>query len=360
MCSVPWIITWRSRPTRTWTIEAHTRQAEKTGAHVIRFSKFVLLSTLSLILACSDGGVTDGELDFSSESVTRGWEDVGIVPRRASSPPGLGQSRVSFAFTSEIDGAPAFRHDLQGIVELFQLTGTGEPGTTGTQTSVTNLERVSIGRTEKIHIHADGRNHVHEDPVVSVYAALVNFPIGGSWGARFTLNNGTENIKPFLLTFLVQDKNLISSSGSSIPESRQQIVSDSVPIATLSSANPPNPEMHSITIADALSRSQPLVISFITPAFCQSKLCGPVLEEAVNPNFSRYRESVTFIHIEPYDIATLQSGSGFQLVDIMTEWNLKTEPWVFVIGSDGKVIVGLEGITNEAELARYIDRALTN
>ena len=360
MCSAPWIITWKNKPARIRTIEAHAQQVGKTGAYVIRFSKFVLVSSLCLILACNDGGVTDRELDFSSEPVARGWEDVGIVPRRASSPPGLGQSRVSFAFTSEIDGASAFRHDLQGIVELFQLTGAGEPGTTGTQAAVASLERVSIGRNEKVHIHADGSSHIHKDPAVSVYAALMDFPTGGSWGARFILNNGTEDIKPFLLTFLVQDRKLISSSGSPIPESRQEIVSDSIPIATLSSANPPNPEMHSITIADALSRSQPLVISFITPAFCQSKLCGPVLEEAVNPNFLRYRESVTFIHIEPYDIASLQSGSGFQLVDIMTEWNLKTEPWVFVIGSDGKVIVGLEGITNEAELARYIDRALAN
>ena len=327
---------------------------------MIRFGKFFLLCSLCLVLACSDGGVADGGLDFSSESVVQGWEDTGILPRRASSPPGIGQSRVSFAFTSEVDGAPAFRHDLQGIVELFQLNGTGEPGTTGNHFAMANLERVSIGRTEKVHIHADGSNHIHEDPAVSVYTALMDFPTGGSWGARFILKGGGESIKPFLLTFLVQDENLISSSGSSIPESRQQIVSDSISIATLSSANPPNPEMHNITIADALSDSKPMVISFITPSFCQSKLCGPVLEEAVNPNFLRYRESVTFIHIEPYDIATLQSGSGFQLVDTMAEWNLKTEPWIFVIGSDGKVIVGLEGITNEAELARYIDQALAN
>ncbi len=327
---------------------------------MIKFNRLILLSTLALILACSGGGETGRDIDFSSESVTRGWEEAGIIPRRAGSPPGLGQSRVSFAFTSKIDNVSAFRHDLQGIVELFQLTGTGEPGTTGSQFSVVNLERVSIGRNEKIHIHRDGSNHIHEDPAVSVYAGLVNFPVGGAWGAKFRLSNGTENIEPFLLTFLVQDESLISSSGSSIPESEQQIVSDLVPIEKLSSATPPNPGMHNITIADALSGSQPIVISFITPAFCQSKLCGPVLEEAVNPNFLRYGELVTFIHIEPYDIATLESGAGFQLVDIMTDWNLKTEPWVFVIGSGGTVIVGLEGITNEAELAHYIDIALSN
>jgi hypothetical protein len=341
-------------------IEIHTRQAKKPGADVIKFSEFVLLSSLSLILACSGGGETGRDIDFSSESVTRGWEDIGIVPRRAGSPPGLGQSRVSFAFISEIDGVSVFRHDLQGSVELFQLTGTGEPGTTGSQFAVVNLERVSIGRNEKVHIHANGSNHIHEDPAVSVYAALTKFPVGGAWGAKFTLSNETEAIKPFLLTFLVQDKNLISSYGSSIPESEQQVVSDLIPIEKLSSTTPPNPEMHNITIADALSLSQPIVISFITPAFCQSKLCGPVLEEAVNPNFLRYRDLVTFIHVEPYDISTLQSGAGFELVDVMTEWNLKTEPWVFVIGSDGTVIVGLEGITNEAELAHYIDMALNN
>ena len=42
----------------------------------------------------------------------------------------------------------------------------------------------------------------------------------------------------------------------------------------------------------------------------------------------------------------------------MAEWGLTSEPWVFVIDTEGKVRVGLEGITDAEELSLYIGAVL--
>jgi glutathione peroxidase-family protein len=41
-----------------------------------------------------------------------------------------------------------------------------------------------------------------------------------------------------------------------------------------------------------------------------------------------------------------------------TDWNLQTEPWVFVVGADGKVTDRFEGSASPAELRQAIQADL--
>ncbi len=312
---------------------------------------------LQLLFACSELTSSDIELNFSDESIASSWEDSGLIARRATSPPGIGRSRISFAFQTYGDQQSGFRHDLRGIVEIFRLNNEYRP-VPGSEESY-SLRRVSLGREESNHKHADGTNHVHNDPVVSVYASEIDFQYGGVWGAKFIVKDSTDlELPPILLSFLVQNSRLMSSEGSAVPATIQPIMDEQNSIESLSSANPANPEMHQISIRDALELGKPVIVSFVTPSFCQTKLCGPVLEEAINPNYDQFNGEVIFIHVEPYDLDRLKGGEGLYLVPAMAEWGLTSEPWVFVIDTEGKVRVGLEGITDAEELSLYIGAVL--
>ncbi|MEE8422600.1 MAG: thioredoxin family protein, partial [Dehalococcoidia bacterium] len=86
-----------------------------------------------------------------------------------------------------------------------------------------------------------------------------------------------------------------------------------------------------------------------TPAFCQTRFCGPVVDEVVRPLEERHGEVATFIHIEPFDLAKARGGE-LVVLPVMAEWALATEPWVFVVDRDGKLAAKFEGITSAAEV----------
>ena len=69
-----------------------------------------------------------------------------------------------------------------------------------------------------------------------------------------------------------------------------------------------------MTVAEAIDTKKPTLIAFATPAFCQTRFCGPVIEEVVAPLAKDYRGRANFVHIEPY-----------RLVDEDVEFRLPTE-----------------------------------
>ena len=144
--------------------------------------------------------------------------------------------------------------------------------------------------------------------------------------------------------------------GSPAPASRQRTLADGVDLSEISTARPPNPEMHRITVADALELGRPLVVTFATPGFCQTRFCGPVLEQVVTPLSERYDGRVTFVHIEPFDLARLHDESTFVTVPAMEEWGLSTEPWVFVVDAQGLVAAKFEGIVSQQEIVEVLER----
>ena len=46
-------------------------------------------------------------------------------------------------------------------------------------------------------------------------------------------------------------------------------------LATITSAEVPDPDLYRMTVAEALDSGLPSIISFATPAFCQTATCGP-------------------------------------------------------------------------------------
>jgi hypothetical protein len=114
----------------------------------------------------------------------------------------------------------------------------------------------------------------------------------------------------------------------------------------------PHDDMHDVNYADALGK-RPIVLVFATPALCQSRVCGPVVDIAEQLKHSRPKDDVAWIHQEIYNNNNLNDGLRPQ----MAAYHLTTEPWLFTINRQGKIAARLEGAFSAGELEKAVNAA---
>ena len=128
------------------------------------------------------------------------------------------------------------------------------------------------------------------------------------------------------------------------------------PASKLTTSRPPDTGLLRYSVAESLKARAPFVVAFATPAFCQSRTCGPTVDvvDAVRKRFEA--RGIRFIHIEIY--RDNLPGNGVNRW--VSEWKLPTEPWVFVVDRSGVVRDRFEGAVSVAELEQSIKRNLLN
>lgn len=178
--------------------------------------------------------------------------------------------------------------------------------------------------------------------IKGVYVAHVHFPTAGTWGVQIdTVVNGRAKI--LHNTFTVAQHSTAPNVGEAAPRSHNPTIRD-MPVRLLDSGRPPD-DMHKLSIAAAIAQHKPLVVIFSTPAFCESRMCGPETEIVARVE-NQFRGRVNFIHIEVYKNANPADGYA----RTFTQWHLQTEPWVFVIDRHGIISARFEGPTPASEL----------
>jgi hypothetical protein len=106
----------------------------------------------------------------------------------------------------------------------------------------------------------------------------------------------------------------------------------------------PHDQMHQVDYADVLGK-EPIVLVFATPALCQSRVCGPVVDVAQQVA-DEYKGKADFIHMEVYNDNEISKGIRPQL----EAFNLETEPWTFLIDRHGIIRDRFEGAYGVPEL----------
>jgi hypothetical protein len=134
------------------------------------------------------------------------------------------------------------------------------------------------------------------------------------------------------------------------PSRTPTIASTHGDFALLTTRVPPDRELLRYSVADSLAAHKPFVVVFATPKFCTSRTCGPTVDvvDAVRRRFRR--SDVRFIHVEVYR----RNDPTLGLNRFMREWRLPTEPWVFLVGSDGRIRAKFEGPVSVQELAAAV------
>jgi hypothetical protein len=120
--------------------------------------------------------------------------------------------------------------------------------------------------------------------------------------------------------------------------------------ASITTRTPPDTALLRTSVAQALRARVPFVVTFATPKFCTSRVCGPVVDVELAAAKRFRRSGVRFIHVEVYE--GNDPAHGFNRW--MKQWQLESEPWTFLVGSDGRIAERFEGAVSLRELERAI------
>jgi hypothetical protein len=124
-------------------------------------------------------------------------------------------------------------------------------------------------------------------------------------------------------------------------------------VSLLTTRTPPDRALLRYSVAGSLAAHAPFVVVFATPKFCTSRTCGPVVD--VVDYVRRHSPSgIRFIHVEVYTRNDPRLGFNRW----MRQWHLQSEPWVFLVGRDGRIKAKFEGSVSAAELAAAVRRDL--
>lgn len=178
-----------------------------------------------------------------------------------------------------------------------------------------------------------------------VYVAHANFDKAGDWGveAAVTETGHAPESKRIAFTVLPQDPS--PGIGDDAPRTRNPTLKDVNGDRTkISSAADDDSILHQISIADAVTNGKPTVILFATPRFCTTRTCGPS-HQVVMSLAQNYKDRVNFVHVEVY-----KNFETFELADAMGEWHLQTEPWLFFVDANGKIVNKFEGGITSKEI----------
>jgi hypothetical protein len=192
-----------------------------------------------------------------------------------------------------------------------------------------------------------------------VFATRLEFDRAGFWGLEVTVARADGTSVVARGAFEVKQVSATPAIGAAAPRSVNLTARDVPDLSALTSANPPDPDLYRLSIAEALDSGKPLVVVFATPAFCVSATCGPQVE-VISAVKERHREQANFIHVEvfanPQEIKGGRPAGGF--VPAVAEWGLPTEPWTFIVDKEGKVRAKFEQFTTEEEIEAALAEVL--
>ena len=111
----------------------------------------------------------------------------------------------------------------------------------------------------------------------------------------------------------------------------------------------PDPELHTTSITDAIDAHRPALVVFATPVYCVSQFCGPVTD-MVADLAKTYSDRADFIHVEIYRDFDPNEVNQAALDWLLTPDGDLREPWVFLIGSDGRIAGSWDTMASRDEI----------
>ncbi len=189
------------------------------------------------------------------------------------------------------------------------------------------------------------------DSIAAIYEADVTLPEPGDWSVLAITKAGGKTYGAGT-NLTVGRSSRIPAAGERAPRAQTETrASAGGDLEKIETRVPPD-DMHEESFADVVGR-KPVALLFATPALCQSRVCGPVVDIAAQLQ-KTYGERVEFIHQEVYVDNDLKKGLRAPL----RAFNLQTEPWLFTIDARGRVAARLEGSFGKQAFERAVKAAL--
>ena len=255
-----------------------------------------------------------------------------VVPGTSDYAPG--PIRVSFLLIGP-QGAPAYRSQVR-----VAIAGAG--GNT-----------VAAARASLEPVGVPGSGDAPGD-ITRLYVAHLRAPRAGKY--TLTVQSPGKTALRGTLAILVRKHPLAPAVGSrAIASKTPTIASARGNLAELTTRVPPDTRLLDYSVAASLAAHKRFVLVFATPKFCQSRTCGPVVDvvDAVRKQFTG--SGIRFIHVEVYK----DNNPGLGYNQWVKQWHLPSEPWIFLVGSDGRIKARFEGSVSVQELAASVKQHLS-
>ena len=190
------------------------------------------------------------------------------------------------------------------------------------------------------------------DPFAAVYAAQVPLGRPGSYSVMaVTLVDGRPVAAPSQIKVVSAARDKVPDVGEQAPKVQTDTVASAGGDVEAIDTRRPTSDMHGDF--SKLVGTKPVALLFATPQLCQSRVCGPVVDVALQLR-ARYGDDVEFIHQEVY----VDNDPNKGLRKPLQEFHLPSEPWLFVVGKDGRITARLEGSFGLDAVERALKTAL--
>jgi len=175
------------------------------------------------------------------------------------------------------------------------------------------------------------------DAATVVYSAELDFPSDGEWRIAALVKQGDEVVATLLPSATVGEFKAIPQVGEKAPKIHTPTVQDAGNDPSKVTTRLPPDTQNQVDYADALGK-EPILLLFATPQFCQSRVCGPVVDVAEQLK-DQYGDEAAFIHMEIYK----DNDPGKGVRPQVRAFNLPSEPWLFAIDREGVIRAEVEG-----------------
>jgi hypothetical protein len=194
-----------------------------------------------------------------------------------------------------------------------------------------------------------------EDPTAAkvVYSAQINFPSDGEWRLAALIKEGEELTATLLPSVHVGEFKSVPRVGDPAPRihtpTAQEVGGD---LSKITTRVPPD-TLNKVDYAQALGK-EPILLLFATPQFCQSRVCGPVVDVAEQAR-QEYGDKAAFIHMEIFK----DNDPGKGVRPQVRAFHLPSEPWLFAINRNGAVSSAVEGAFGLDLMKKVADKVIS-
>jgi hypothetical protein len=190
------------------------------------------------------------------------------------------------------------------------------------------------------------------DAAQVVYATGIPFDRKGEWRVGALIRRGSSFDASLMPSLSVGTNAQVPQVGSRAPMIHTPTGKTAAEIAKIDTRIP-HDDMHAVDYADAYGK-RPIILLFATPQLCQSRVCGPVVDEQLQVK-QAYAGRAEFIHMEVYE----DNDPNKPLRPQLAAFHLPSEPWLFAIDRHGIVRARIEGAFGIRTLEKAVKAAIT-
>ena len=188
----------------------------------------------------------------------------------------------------------------------------------------------------------------HDQGIPTAYfPVLFEFPEAGDYQVTTTVDG--EALDPRVFRVSEPDAVQVPQPGEALVGVETPTTADARGVDPICTRDP-DCDLHDSTLAEVLAEGAPVALMIATPAYCQTAICGPVLDVLLSQEGAF--PGVRMVHAEVYkDPEAVDNITEAQLAPVVDAYHLSYEPVLFLANSDGTIARRLDTIFDEAEVA---------